>query len=503
MLVYLTKDQKHTRMIAKGKTKTRREFIKQSTMAAGIIPFLYVSGQSLISPRFPFDKNALNKFRKSFRGQIILPGDTEYEVKRRVRMVNPKMDKHPALIASCKDEQDILRSIDFARNQQLEIAVRSGNHSNMGWGTCDNGIVIDLSQMKGIIVDENNKSAVVTTGVDAAEILASTAPYGLAPVLGQCGSVGAGIMLGGGLGWLSGKYGATCDNLLSARVITAEAGILNVDSATNQDLFWAIRGGGGNFGIATSYRYRLHSVSEILGGRFSYPISKARSVLRSFNEFMATVPDELQGDCRLTNEKCWAEFVYFGDLVQGEQLLERFRKINKPEEDSIKRRPFSEVYNMYDGVAEAPCLFGSVKGTYIERLTEEVIDLVLERIAKPPRSCSLVFNFSHYMHGEVCRVLSDSTAFELRKAGALHLVFWVTWQDAEDTSSCMNWHQELFDRLQVYTGGRIYSNYMSTPGGASAKSVYGSNLPHLARLKKKYDPENLFHLNQNILPVSE
>jgi FAD/FMN-containing dehydrogenase len=488
-------------MINKGKTQTRREFIKKSALAAGIIPIVYAKGPSFIHSRTSFDKDAINKFRKGFNGHIILPGDSEYEMKRRVGMMNPKMDKHPALIASCKDEQDILRSIDFARKQQLEIAVRSGNHSNMGWGSCDKGMVIDLSEMKGIAVDADKKSVVVTTGVSAEEILASTAPHSLAPVLGQCGSVGAGILLGGGVGWLAGKYGATCDNLLSARVITAEAQILHADSATNPDLFWAIRGGGGNFGIATSYRYRLQSVNEILGGKFTYPISKARSVLRFFYEFMATAPDELQGDCRLTNETCHAEFVYCGDLDKGELLLERFRKVNKPDEDSVKRRPFSEVYNMYADVAEAPCPFGSIKGTYIERLTEEVIDLVLEHLAKPPRSCSLVFNFSHYMHGEVCRVLPDATAFELRKAGALHLVFWVIWKDAEDTSSCMTWHNELFERLQVYSGGRIYANYMSTPGGASAKKVFGSNLPRLARLKKKYDPENLFHLNQNILPA--
>ncbi len=489
-------------MINKGKTQTRRKFIKQSALAAGIIPLLYANGLSFKTSESPFDKDAINKFRRSINGRIILPSDTEYEVKRRVGMMNPKMDKHPALIVSCNNEEDILRSIDFARKHQLEIAVRSGNHSNMGWGSCDNGIVIDLSQMKGIAIDADKKTGVVTTGMNAAEILASTAPYGLAPVLGQCGTVGSGILLGGGLGWLSGKYGATCDNLLSARVITADAQSIDTDSAANQDLYWAIRGGGGNFGIATSYRYRLHSVSEILGGKLTYPISKARSILRSFNEFMANAPDELQGDCRLTNETCHAEFVYSGDLEKGERLLEKFRQVNKPVDDSIKRRPFSEVYNMYDPSAEAPCPFRSTKGTYIEQMTEEVIDLVLEHLAKPPRSCSLVFNFSHYMHGEVCQVLPDATAFELRKAGALHLVFWVAWQDAEDTSSCMNWHNELFERLQAYSGGRIYSNYMSSPGGASAKAVYGSNLPRLARLKKKYDPENIFHLNQNILPVS-
>ncbi len=482
------------------KNKTCREFIRQSSMALGALPFLYACGPRFKSFYPSLDKEDINRVRKSFSGRILLPGDIEYNTKRSAGAMNPTMDQHPAVIASCKNEQDVLRSLDFARQHQLEIAVRSVNHSNMGWGTCDSGIVVDLSQMKSISVNANKKTAIVATGVTAAEILAATAPYGLAPVMGQCGSVGAGLTLGGGLGWLSGKYGATCDNLLSARVITADNHILNADANTNQDLFWAIRGGGGNFGIATSSEYQLHAISEMVGGKFVYPISKASSILRYFNEFMATAPDELQTDCYLTKEKCWVEFVYFGDLDQGELLLNQFRKFGRPEEDSVKRRPFSEVYTMDAGVESPPCPFGLVKGSYIEQMSDEVIDFVLDRLAQPPPSCGLFFDFSHYMHGEVCRVLSDTTAFALRQSGAVHLAHWVTWQDPKDTSACMTWHNETFERLQAYSGGHIYANYMSTKGGLTAKAVFGTNFSRLAQLKKKYDPNNLFHLNQNILP---
>ncbi len=465
-------------------------------MAAATLPLLLSCGQSSGSS---FDQNAIKKFRKSFNGQIIRPGDAEYEVRRWSRVINHTMDKHPAIIATCKKEEDVSRSVEFARQHQLEIAVRSGNHSSMGWGTCEKGMVIDLSQMKGIEVNADKRTAIVTTGVSAEEILAATAPYGLAPVLGECGSVGSGIALGGGLGWLAGKYGATCDNLISARIITAEAEIRKADAATNDDLFWAIRGGGGNFGIATSFVYRLHPVKEMLGGSFIYSFGNARAIINFFKEFMSTAPDELQADCYLTRDKCWVEFVYFGDLDAGERLFDNFRKFSKPEQDSVKRRPFSEVYNM-SGDPWTPFKFNSEKGTYIEEMSDKVIELVLERIAQSPLAGTVYFDFSHYMHGEVCRVLPHATAFDLRKPAATHLAFWVNWQDSVDTEACMSWHNETFERLQPYSGGRIYTNYMSVPGGSTAKAVFGINFSRLAQAKKKYDPNNIFHLNQNIIP---
>ena len=480
--------------------KTRRDFIKQSAITTALLPFLFSCRQSLKSFSSLHDKDSINKFRKNFGGQIILPNDGQYELKRQAGYVNPDMDRHPTLIAICKDEQDVLKSLEFAQQHQLEVAVRSGNHSNMGWGTVENGMVIDLSQTKRVTINTDKKTAIVSAGATAAEILSATAAYGLAPVMGECGSVGSGLVLGGGLGWLAGKYGATCDNLLHARIVTADLQVLHTDSKVNQDLFWAIRGGGGNFGIATSFEYQLHPVNEILGGSFVYPISKARSIVNFFNEFMSNAPDELQADCYLTSEKCWVEFVYFGDLDSGESLLNQFRKFARPEKDSLKRRLFSEVYAMEPGGDLSTDLYVSNKGSYIERLSDEVIDFVVEGVSNPPRSCKVFFDFSHYMHGEVCRVAPDATAFELRQPGAAHLTYWVTWKESANAVACMTWHNKIFERLESYAGGRVYANYMSTPGGANAKSVFGSNLVRLKQVKKKYDPNNIFHLNQNILP---
>ena len=480
--------------------KTRRDFIKQSAITTVLLPFLFSCGQSSKSVSSILNRDALSKFKKNFGGQIILPNDARYELKRQAGYLNPGLDKHPALIAICKDEQDVLKSLEFAQQHKLEIAVRSGNHSNMGWGTVENGMVIDLSQMKSITINTDKKTAIVSAGATAAEILTATAVYDLAPVLGECGSVGSGLVLGGGLGWLSGKYGATCDNLLHARIITADLKALHTDIKVNDDLFWAIRGGGGNFGIATSFEYQLQPVKEILGGSFVYPISEARSILKFFNEFMSNAPDELQADCYLTSKECWVEFVYFGDLHSGETLFNQFRKFAKPERDSLKRRLFSEVYEMEPGGDLSTDLYVSNKGSYIQRMSDEVIDFVVECVSQPPQSGKVFFDLSHYMHGEVCRVAPDATAFELRQPGAAHLTYWLTWKEPANAAACMKWHNKIFERLESYTGGRVYTNYMSTPGGANARSVFGSNFMRLKQIKKKYDPNNIFHLNQNILP---
>lgn len=488
-------------------TKTRREFIKQSAMAASMLTLLNACGQGLKTWKYSLDPSAINKFSKGFNGHIILPSNTGYEIARRASLLNPELDKHPVVIAQCKNQEDVLRCIDFAHQHKLEVAVRSGNHSFLGWGTCEKGLVIDLSKMKGIRVDPVKQTVQVTTGNTAEEILAATAQYGLAPVLGECGSVGAGLALGGGLGYLSGKYGATCDTLLSAGVVTADGRTLLADATTNQDLFWAIRGGGGNFGVATSFEYQLYPVKEVIAGRFVYPLEKARDLLRFFQEFMFAAPDELQGDCYYSKQGKGSfaiEFVYSGDLHKGENLMNTFRKYLKPDQDWVKRRPYSEIYRMNEDWASkeiaGPCPYASVKGAYIETLSEEVFDTVLAQFEQAPPSCLLFFNLSHYMHGEVCRIAPDSTAFELRKAGAANLAYLIGWNDSKNESACMSWINKLSELLHPYTGGRIYANYMSTQGEDSAKAVYGSNYTRLLQLKRKYDSQNFFHLNQNIKP---
>jgi hypothetical protein len=483
-------------------TQSRRAFIRQSTMFAGASVFGTRRGTWLAALRSGMDAQSIDRFRSKLSGRLIVPGDPDYDGTRAVIAQNPETDKRPSMIARCKSEQDVLRCIDFAHQNELEVAVRSGNHSFLGWGTCERGIVIDLSPINGVTVDPDKRSALVGTGNNAREILASTARYGLAPVLGECPTVGAGLALGGGVGWLSGMYGATCDNLLSARLITADARILDVDDSRNQDLFWAIRGGGGNFGVATQFQYRLHPVNAALAGSFTYPVNRARAMLRSFRDFMSTAPDELQAECYLRTDnhgQFRVQFVYSGNLEQGENLLNQFRKISPPDQNSLKRRPYSDLYGMDDDW-EKFWGFKLQKGTYVERVSDEVIDLLVDRFARRPPACETAFNFDHYMHGQVCRVPENATAFSLRKPGAVQLGFCTSWKSPTDASRCMPWVHETFKLMQPYSGGRIYANYMSSTGPQAVKSVFGSNYERLVKIKKKYDPDNFFHLNQNIVP---
>jgi FAD/FMN-containing dehydrogenase len=287
--------------------------------------------------------------------------------------MNPESDRHPAVVAQSKTEEDVVRCIDFAHQHALEVAVRSGNCSFLGWGSCDNGLVIDLSRMKSVKPDPIRRTAYAATGCTAEEVLSLTVQFGLVPVMGECGIVGAGAALGGGLGWLSGQYGAVCDNLLSARVVTADGRILETNENTNDDLFWAIRGGGGNFGVATQFEYRLHTVREVLAGSLVYPANKARSVLRLFRDFMSTAPDELQAETYLTTRAGGAasiELVYAGELEQGEQLVQGLRKSIPPNQDSMKRRKFSELYEMDLENSATHYPFRRVKGSYIEHQTK-------------------------------------------------------------------------------------------------------------------------------------
>lgn len=451
--------------------------------------------------RKEIDPSAIHKFRASLLGQLILPADQEYERARRVEYWNPSTDKHPAMIVRCAQPDDVARCIDFARQNDLTVAVRSGGHSFLGWGTCEAGLIIDVSRMKDIAIDPNKQTARAGAGVVAQELEAAAGAYGLAPVLGECPTVGiAGLTLGGGLGWLSGRHGAICDNLLSANLITVDYHSVIASAESNSDLFWAIRGGGGNFGIATSFEYRLHPLGEVLAGVFTYPVQEARHVLRFYREFMAAAPDELQAVASLSpkeNGVVNVVFVYPGDLNAGNELVNRFRAFLTPTRDTVQRRPYTEMFPTPAGYV--PPTFSSIKGSYLERLSDEAIDMAVECFAQAPSGCAI--GFDHYVHGAVCRVALDSTAFELRAPGGLHTWIMSTWDDPEAAETLMTWAENTWQLLQPYSGGRIFANYMSVEGEPAVKAVYGSNYARLRTIKTKYDPDNFLRRNQNVRPI--
>ena len=481
---------------------TRRDFIKATVLTGASLGLTSACRRFQGPVRAPIS-DALRKFRSSLRGRVILPGDPDYDQTRQVAWWNPETDKRPALLAQCETDDDVARCIDYARHQELNLAVRSGGHSFMGWGIGE-GLVIDVSRMKEITLDATQGKVRVGAGVKAEEMLSSAAKHGLAPVLGECGTVGAGLCLGGGLGWLSGTYGATCDNLLSARLITAGGDSVTTDVVSNPDLFWAIRGGGGNFGVVTSFEYRLHPVREVLGGGFAYRVSDARPVIRFFRDFMSTAPDGLQALVYLESAEGGSlrvVLVYVGDLIAGEKVVSQFRRFKVPLRDWVQRRAYADTYTMPPYSDDGPsCPFHAIRGSYLERLSDEAIDVVLARFAEPPPACEVGFNLDHYVHGEVCRVKPDSTAFELRVPAAVHVAFGAGWDAPERSAACAAWLDDTWKLLQPYSGGRMYANYMSTEGDPASRAAYGGNYSRLVSIKRRYDPDNVFRRNLNIQP---
>lgn len=481
---------------------TRREFFRATLLVGASVATANACRGLSARPRGSRFGD-LQKFRSAVTGRVILPGDPEYDEARRGVWSNPLTDKHPAIVVRCESGDDVARCVEFAREQSLPLAVRSGGHSFLGWSIGD-GLVVDLSRLKSIKLAGAQRRLRVGAGVTAAEMLAVTAKQGLAPVLGECGTVGAGLALGGGLGWLSGRYGAACDNLLSARLITAGGDSVTADDVSNPDLYWAIRGGGGNFGIATLLEFRLHAVREMVTGGFVYPAANASAVLRSFRDFMAGAPDELQGAAYLESVRggtLTVLFVHSGALATGERLMGKFRSHGRPERDWVQRRSYADIHTMPPFSDDGPsCKAHAVRGSYLESLSDEAIATVTERFAKAPPACAYGFAFDHYMHGEVSRIAPDATAFELRTARAVPLAFGADWNEVEQANACIAWLDETWRQLQAYSGGRMYTNYISVEGDASARAAYGRNYSRLVSLKRKYDPQNVFRGNLNIRP---
>lgn len=450
------------------------------------------------------DARAIQRLRGALNGRLVLRDDATYEAARRLFWAHAGVDKRPAMIARCAQPDDVKRCVEFARQHDLPLAVRAGGHSFLGWGTCDDGLVIDMSPMKRIAIDPAKRTARAGGGVLAEELIRAAGRYGLAPVLGECPTVGiAGLTLGGGVGWLSARYGATCDNLISASLITTDSRAVSASATSNPDLFWAIRGGGGNFGIATSLDYQLQPVNDVLAGGFSYRLRDAPAVLRFYRDFMATAPDDLQGLATLTpadGGTINVIVVYLGDSSAGDRLLQPFHTIAALTRNTVQRRAFTETPTMPPYGDIVPTTFSAVKGAYLATLSDAAIDAALDRYAQAPPGCAM--GFDHYMHGAVCRVAPDATAFELRVPGAVHVWIAPGWNDASEESTFMTWATDTWSALHPpYSGGRVYTNYQSAEGDAVTRSIYAVNHARLVAVKTRYDPQNVLQRNPNVRPV--
>lgn len=483
----------------------RRHFIKQALAASAALGLTTACRIRETNRRASVDPEAVKKFGASLKGQLVLPTDPAYEGARRVFYWNPKTERRPVFVARCAHAEDVLRTVEFARNLGLEVAVRAGGHSFKGWST-SSGVVIDLSGMKRITIDPIQRVARLEGGVLGGEAVLAAAQHGLAPVLGQCPMVGAsGVLLGGGLGWLAGLHGAASDNLLLARLVTADGQMLSVDAKSSPDLFWALQGGGGNLGVTTSLDCRLHPVGPVTAGEFHYPVREAGTILRFFRDLMAEAPDSFQATLNLTHGDAgvFVSFCHAGEQDEAEGLLKSFRTVATPVKVTAKRQNFVDLAGRPAPRKPGdppPPTFRFIQGICRASLSDEVIDLTLDRFLQSP--AETVIGVSHYMHGEVCRVAPGATAFPLRQPGTIHMRIGVDWTDATASEHLMSSAEETWRLLRPSQGERSYANYQTYEGEGTSLAVYGENHFRLAAIKRKYDPANFFHRNSNIKPAA-
>ncbi len=451
----------------------------------------------------PLEEAAVQEFADNLRGELIRAEDDGYDTVRAV--FNGMIDRHPALIARCLGVADVIRGVDFARTYNLPLSVRGGGHSVAGHAVCDGGVMLDLSTMKGIRVDPVRQTAQAQAGLTLGEFDLETQQFGLATTTGVVSVTGlAGLTLGGGLGWLNGKYGLACDNLISADVVTADGRLLVASAEENEDLFWAIRGGSGNFGVLTSFEYRLHPVSTVLAGGLSYPLEKAHEVLRFYHEFASNCPDELStvGSLGVAPDGSGVVSVsvcYCGDIETGEEVLRPLRTFGPPLDDSIQPM----AYRTLQSAPDAGFPVGRQhywKASYLKDLSDEAIDVMVQFVREVPSTLTGVG--LQQMHGAASRVESEATAFPHRDE---HYDFQIIsqWIDPANSEKNIEWTRAFFEAMQPFFEGGVYVNNLGEEGEGRIKAAYGQNYERLLTLKNKYDPTNLFYLNQNIKPTAQ
>jgi FAD/FMN-containing dehydrogenase len=450
------------------------------------------------------DADRVDAFSGSISGTVLRPGEDHYEAARRVH--NGLIDRRPALIARCRGVADVSAAVGLARETGLEISIRGGGHNIAGRSVTDGGLMIDLAEMKGMYVDPEARTIRAQGGVIWSEFNRETAVHGLAVTGGAISTTGiAGLTLGGGLGWLMGIHGLAADNLLSAELVNADGAVLNVTAESDPDLFWALRGGGGNFGVATSFEYRLHPLSEVVGGLVAHPFEAAGDVLRFYREFTQSVPDELTVFAGLvyapgSSDLRLAAMVvcHAGPAEQAQKDLAPLREFGQPLMVELGPMPYAVMNTLLDAGFPRGAL-NYWKSSFVESLDDELIDLAIERFEMTPSPLNAIL-LEHF-HGAVTRVGVGDTAVPHREVG-YNLLMPSVWLDAADTEANIAWTRATFDLFSPYFAERRWLNYFSDDDGTDAiRAAYGPNYDRLLELKRRYDPENAFHLNHNIDPV--
>ncbi len=447
---------------------------------------------------------AVAALRGVFRGELIVGDSPSYDDARQVW--NANIDRHPAVVARCTGVADVQHAVNFARDRGVLVSVRGGGHSAPGYGTNDGGLVIDLSVMKGIRVDPEARTARAEGGVLWSEFDRETQVFGLATTGGTVSNTGiAGLTLGGGLGWLMGKHGLTVDNLISADVVTADGEFHTVGADREPDLFWALRGGGGNFGVVTSFEYRVHPVGEVLGGLVVYPLDQARDVTRFYRQFCAILPDEAEAFLAFVIEPEMGVPVvamvlgYNGPVADGEKVLAPARQFGRPVADLVAPLPYEVRQTFLDDPNGRLGLHRYWRSAFAEQLSDEFIDLVVDATANfsSPLNAMALF----YMHGAAIRVPAAATAFSARRAQwDFDLVG--QWSDPAESDRHIGWVRRTWNAMQPHLENSGYINHINEDDRPEKiRASYGTNHQRLRDLKTKYDPTNLFRLNPNIPPA--
>jgi FAD/FMN-containing dehydrogenase len=442
------------------------------------------------------------ELRGSLRGELLCPSNEGYNEAR--SLWNAMFDKRPTLIVRCADASDIVSSVNFARTNSLPVAVRGGGHNVAGSGACEGGLMLDMSRMKGVQVDTVNRTARAEPGLTWGEFDRETQAFGLATTGGICSETGiAGVTLGGGFGWLMRKHGLALDNLLSVDVVSADGQLRTASATENADLFFGVRGAHSNLGVVTSLEYRLHPVGPIvLAGLVLHPLEKAKEVLKFYREYTSQVPDELSAWAGLLTSPDGHPMVailacYIGPIEAGEQVLQPLKEFGSPMADMIQPMPYLKAQSLMDESFPRG-RYNYWKSHLLRELGDDAIDIIVEgfRGVTSPYSSVLI----EQLGGAVSRVGKDETAFNHR-AAPFDLVIMPMWSDPAESAQHIQWADELWSAIQPFSSGGVYVNYLSNEGEERVKAAYGTNYERLVTLKNKYDPMNLFRLNQNIRPT--
>jgi hypothetical protein len=448
-------------------------------------------------------EDAVERLGEVLSGSVLVPGDHGYDEARRIH--NGLIDRRPAAIARCVHTADVAEAVNFGRSEGLEISVRGGGHNVAGKAVTNGGLMIDLAPMKGIHVDPARPAARAQAGATVGELDRATGAFGLATPSGVVSSTGiAGLTLGGGIAWLMGKYGMAVDNLLSAEVVLASGEIVTASEDADPDLFWALRGGGGNFGVVTSFEYRTHPVPSVLGGPVLYPLAAAPQLFLFYRDFAAGLPDELSTQAVFLHapdgsgtKLCGIAVCHAGDDAdRAEADIRPLRRFGSPATDMIQRMPYPAVNTGVDWLSPAGVL-AYWKSAFFSELSDPAVEVMTWAFERAPSElCALVIED---FHGAVTRVPSTATAYPHREPG-FNLFLISQWSDPGQTDEGIAWARETFDALSPYMTDRSYTNYLSADDYGRVRHAFGSNYDRLVSLKRRYDPNNLFRLNHNVDP---